>query len=173
MMSENVKDICKPKVFEDIYRSQSRTLRNYIYYKSGDVEQAEDIVQEAFVKLWKNCSKVIFEKAAGFLFLVAKNMHLNHETRKKVIFRHRQTLGNTEKRSIESPEFLLEEKEFMIKIERVLANLPDGQREVFLLNRIDKKTYKEIAEIVGISVKAVEKRMYNALLVIRKEIGDV
>ena len=44
-----------------------------------------------------------------------------------------------------------------------ISDLPEGQREVFLLNRIDKKTYKEIAEMLDISVKAVEKRMNLAL----------
>jgi len=54
-----------------------------------------------------------------------------------------------------------------------LANLPSKQREVFLLNRIDKKKYAEIAEMLGISVKAVEKRMQKALIIIRKEIGNI
>jgi DNA-directed RNA polymerase specialized sigma subunit len=47
------------------------------------------------------------------------------------------------------------------------------EREVFLLNRIEKKKYKEISEMLNISVKAVEKRMHQALLVMRKEIGNV
>ena len=69
--------------------------------------------------------------------------------------------------------FLLEEKEFMQKLENAIASLSEKQREVFLLNRIDKKTYTEIAVFLDISKKAVEKRMHNALKVLRKEIGDI
>ena len=73
----------------------------------------------------------------------------------------------------ESPEFILLEKEFMEKLETTIANLPDKQREVFLLNRIEKKKYKEIAEMLNISTKAVEKRMHQALVIMRQEIGNV
>ncbi len=66
-------------------------------------------------------------------------------------------------RDHQDPNFLLEEKEFKRTLEETIADLPEKQRVVFLLSRIDKKTYKEIAEILGISKQAVEKRMYNAL----------
>ena len=61
----------------------------------------------------------------------------------------------------------MEVTEFDEKIKRAIGLLSDGQREVFLLSRIQKKTYKEIAELLGISVKAVEKRMHKALIKIR------
>ena len=51
--------------------------------------------------------------------------------------------------------------------------MPEKQREVFLLSRIDKKKYVEIADIVGVSVKAVEKRMSKALLTLKEQIGKV
>ena len=69
----------------------------------------------------------------------------------------------------ESPEFIMEEKEFMDKLQNAISDLKDGQREVFLLNRIDKKTYKEISELLSISVKAVEKRMHLALKQLRRK----
>ena len=73
----------------------------------------------------------------------------------------------------ETPEYLLVEKEFLVKIEEAIAALPDKQKEVFLLSRMEKKKYKEIAEILGISVKAVEKRMHLALLEMKEKIGNV
>ena len=76
-------------------------------------------------------------------------------------------------RTNESPEFLLEEKEFMVKLKKVIADLPEKQREVFLLSRIDKKKYSEISEMLDISVKAVEKRMSQALIRMREQIGNV
>jgi RNA polymerase sigma factor (sigma-70 family) len=61
----------------------------------------------------------------------------------------------------------LEEQEFKQQLEKAISDLPEGQREVFLLNRIDKKTYREIAEMLGVSVKAIEKRMHKALKALR------
>ena len=168
----NSKDsVCEPKVFEFVFNSQSEALRNFIYYKCGDIKQAEDIVQDTFIKLWKNCAKVIFEKAKSYIFTIANNAFLNEVAHKKVVLNYQKSITN--RSTNETPEFLLEEQEFAEKLKAAIADLPDKQREVFLLSRIDKKKYSEIADIIGISVKAVEKRMSNALITLRKKIGNI
>lgn len=163
--------ICKPKVFAEIFDNHSESLRNYMYYKCGDMHLAEDLVQESFVKLWQSCSKVLISKAKSFLFTVASNLFLNVVAHKKVVLKHQKQ--TTKQYTKETPEFILEEKEFMEKLQNAIADLSEKQREVFLLNRIDKKTYTEIAEIVGISVKAVEKRMSLALKKLREKIEEL
>ena len=70
----------------------------------------------------------------------------------------------------QSPQYKLEEKEFKQELETVIADMPEKQREVFLMNRIDELTYKEIAERLELSVKAVEKRMHGALGYLREYI---
>lgn len=167
-----LKSVCEQKNFEEIFNKHSQTLRNYIYYKCGDTQQAEDIVQEAYIKLWNNCSKVFFEKAKSFLYTVANNRFLNEVAHKKVVLEH-QKKSIAPDRTNETPQFILEEEEFHQKLKKVIADLPEKQREVFLLSRIDKKKYAEIAEIIGISVKAVEKRMSKALLTLKDQIGKV
>ena len=75
--------------------------------------------------------------------------------------------------SNESPEFLLEEKEYKQKLDNALDSLPENQRTTFLLNRIDGKKYAEIAEVEGVSVKAIEKRMHLALKALREQIDGI
>jgi RNA polymerase sigma-70 factor (ECF subfamily) len=89
----------------------------------------------------------------------------------KVVRKHQETL--TRHATNESPEFIMLETEFMEKLEHTINTLPEKQKEVFLLNRIEKKKYKEIAIQLDISVKAVEKRMHLALVVMREQIGNV
>ena len=79
----------------------------------------------------------------------------------------------TEKETPEKLENELEEQEFKERLERAIAQLPEKQRIAFLMNRIDKKKYREIAEKLGISIKAVEKRMHLALQTMRKNIGNL
>ena len=166
------KSVCEQKNFEEIFNKHSQTLRNYIYYKCGSKQQAEDIVQESYIKLWDNCDKIIFEKAKSFLYTVANNRFFNEVAHKKVVLEHhRKNIASD--RTNETPQFILEEEEFHQKLKKVIADLPEKQREVFLLSRIDKKKYTEIAEITGISVKAVEKRMSKALLILKKQIGEI
>ncbi|EDP97169.1 sigma-70 family RNA polymerase sigma factor [Kordia algicida OT-1] len=165
------KSVCESQHFDALFKQHSRTLRNYIYYKCGDENLAEDLVQEAYIKLWNNCKKIPFANALFFLKRVANNAFLNVVKHQKIVLQHQQTKKSEV--DVESPEFLLEEKEFLTKLENAIAGLSEKQREVFLLNRIDKKTYAEIAVFLDISKKAVEKRMRNALKTLRKEIGDI
>lgn len=170
-MDNSTKSVCEQIHYETIFNNHSKILYNFVYYKCGDQQQAEDIVQDAFITLWKNCAKVEFNKAKSFLFTVARNLFLNEVAHKKIVLQH-QAIPNMDSTNV-TPQYLLEEQEFMKKLQDAIASLPEKQREVFLLSRIDKKKYAEIAEITGVTVKAVEKRMSLALITLREKIGDI
>jgi len=168
MIKEN--SVCEEKNFKMIFDNHSEVIRNFIYYKCGDLQQAEDITQEAFIKLWNNCKKVLFEKAKSFVMKVAQNTFFNEVKHKKVILKYSESVDTTTLYD-HSPEFLMEEKEFLVKLQQCISNLAPKQREVFLLSRKDKKTYREIADIIGITQKAVERRMHIALKELKEKIG--
>ncbi len=159
--------VCEEKIYEQVFMTESEGLRNFLYYKCGDMKQAEDWVQESFVRMWNNCAKVPLAKAKGFLYTVANNLFLNEVKHRKVVMKFEQRGGHTD-RDNESPQYLLEMEEFQQKLQTAIAALPEKQRMVFLMNRIDQLKYREIAEKLNISVKAVEKRMHKALAVLRK-----
>lgn len=164
-------NVCEEQTFSSVFKANSKTIFNYIYYKYGNEEKANDAVQEAFVKLWENCAKVAPEKAKAYLYTVANNLYLNvikaEKVRLKYADKHSKSTSN------ESPEFLLEEKQFKEKLDDALNALPENQRITFLLNRIDGKKYAEIAEMEGVSVKAIEKRMHLALKSLREKIDGI
>ncbi|MFY0483626.1 RNA polymerase sigma factor [Flavobacterium sp. PLA-1-15] len=164
--------VCEERIFSSFFQSNVKALRNYLLYKYGDEEQANDVAQEAFIKLWENCSEVPLDKAKSFVYKVANNLTLNkiaHQKVKVTFAKNESPLHHTN----ESPEFILEQDEFKVKLERAIQNLTEAQRTAFLLNRIDGKKYSEIAEILDISVKAVEKRISGALVALRTEIGNI
>ncbi|MBQ4914148.1 RNA polymerase sigma factor [Maribacter sp. MMG018] len=170
MKNEDKQNVCKENVYSSIFNDYSKTIFNYIYYKFGNEEKANDAVQEAFVKLWENCSKVSPAKAKSFLYTVANNLYLNVIKAEKVRLKY---ADKTLKTTNENPEFILEETQFKEKLENALNGLPDNQRTTFLLNRIDGKKYAEIAEMEGVSIKAIEKRMHLALKNLRKKIDGI
>ncbi|GAA4274549.1 RNA polymerase sigma-70 factor [Aquimarina gracilis] len=173
-MSQNNNSTCNEKAFDRFFKSHSKLLRNYVYYKFGDLDQAEDIVQDAFIKLWNNCSKVPLDKAKSYIYTIATNLGISNTRHQKVKFKYQDYVvqRNTDVNN-ESPEFIALEKEYMEKLKNAIAALPERQREVFLLSRIDKKTYKEIAELSNVSVKAIEKLMHKALVALRKKLGNI
>ena len=163
-------NVCEEEVYSSLFKTNSKTVFNYIYYKFGNEEKAHDAVQEAFVKLWENCAKVSPEKARSYVYTVANNMYLNVIKAEKVRLKY---ADKSDKTTNESPEYVMEEKEFKAKLDRALESLPENQRTTFLLNRIDGKKYSEIAEIEGVSVKAIEKRMHLALKALREQIDGI
>lgn len=165
MEKAKTSSICQEPQFDQVYKDQVKGLYHFIYYKCGDKALAEDLVQEAFLKLWENCSKIQPAQAKAFLYTTIKNLFLNKVDKKKVVLKFiRQLVRSNDQ---ESPEFLLEQKEFQERLYQAIHQLPENQREVFLMNRIEKLKYREIAERLGISQKAVEKRMHKALLTMR------
>ncbi len=170
METKNNDNICDEQVFSSIFKANSKTVYNYIYYKFGNEEKSYDAVQEAFVKLWENCAKVTPEKAKSYVYTVANNMYLNVIKAEKVRLKY---ADKTLKTTHETPEYLMEEREFKTKLDKALNDLPENQRTTFLLNRIDGKKYKEIAEMEGVSVKAIEKRMHLALKTLREKIDGI
>lgn len=161
-------NVCKETVYAKIHKSLAKDLHDFVYYKFGASFSPEDKVQEAFIKLWNNCKKVPPEKAKSFLFTIVNNLSLNEAKHNKVVLKY-NALPQKNHTTI-SPQFILEEKEYLDKYEKALYALPEGQREAFLLNRVEGKKHQEIAALIGISKKAVEKRLYTALNTLRKDI---
>ena len=163
--------ICEESVYASIFKDYSKNLYNFLYYKTGNLNLAKDLTQEAFMRLWKNCAAVLFQNAKGYVFKTANNLLINEYKHQQIVLQF-ENIPQSDAHK-ESPAFLLEEKELRQQLESAIAALPEKQRIVFLLSRIDKKTYQEIAIIEGISKKAVEKRMYNALNSLRKVIEGI
>lgn len=161
------KDICKEEVYQGLFEQYVLSIRNFIYSKSGDLKLSEDIVQDVFVKLWNKCTDVRFSTVKPYLYRIADNLLIDHFRHNKVVLNHRMKLDASPSTN-ESPQFLMEEQEFKERVENVINEMPEINRVVFLMNRIEKMTYREIAERLGLSQKAIEKRMAKALKIFRE-----
>lgn len=171
MSKDLFENVCEEKLFSELFKKHSKELHDFIYYKYGEHIDPKDKVQEAFIKLWDNCKKISLQKAKSFLFTVANNLTLNQLKHNKVKLKFQQ-IDHKDKTN-ESPQFVLEEKEYLQKYQNALLKLTEPQRVAFLLNRIEGKKHQEIADLLNISRKAVEKRIYGALEKLRKEIDGI
>ncbi len=171
-MSKQLHDnVCNETLFSKVFKMHSKNLHDFLYYKFGEQFNPKDKVQEAFVRLWENCGKISPDKAKSFLFTVANNLMLNEAAHQKVVLKHRQ--HKPKEHTNENPEFLMEENEYLKKLQNAISNLTEAERVAFLLNRVEGKKHKEIAELLEIGTKAVEKRIYGALKKLRKEIDGL
>ena len=164
-------NICEEHIFSSIFNKHSKDLHDFLYYKFGELFNPKDKVQEAFIKLWQNCAKITPEKAKSFVFTTANNLMLNEFAHQKVVLKHQQI--KPKHYTNESPEFIMQENEYNDKLQKALANLTEAQRVAFIMNRVEGKRFKEIAALLDISTKAVEKRIYGALNKLREDIKEL
>ncbi|MCI4669400.1 MAG: RNA polymerase sigma-70 factor [Bacteroidia bacterium] len=163
MNSENQTEAA---AFKNLFDKYYQAIRNFLYYKSGNIELAEDLTQEAFLILWRKRENIDPDKVKSYLYTIAHNLFLNEVKHQKVVMKYNQQPVTTT--SNETPQYLMEEEEFRAKLENAISSLPEKNRIVFLMNRIEKLTYREIAERLDLSIKAVEKRMHKALIQLRE-----
>ena len=136
-----------------------------MFYRSGDTELATDIAQETFLKIWEKQNGIDDDRVKGLLFKIANNLFVSYyrkEKRSFEFFKHYEPDAKTR-----TPEEDLVFEQLKENYSYALHKMPEKQRTVFLMSRVDQLTYKEIAVMVGVSVKAVEKRMKLALHFLR------
>lgn len=136
-------------------------VRRYVLYRSGNDEIATDIAQDTFLRLWEKQITVDPKKVKGLLFKIAGDLYITHYRKEKVAFNFFATFQPNHKST--TPEDEINFQELKNAYDTALKSMPEKQRTVFLMNRIDDLKYKEIANQLGLSVKAIEKRMSQAL----------
>ncbi|MEM8567567.1 MAG: sigma-70 family RNA polymerase sigma factor [Bacteroidota bacterium] len=156
---------------EKAHHMYYESLRWFIFYRTRNTEFTEDLIQDVFIKLWEKRDQIEKQNIKGLLYKIASNLILNHVEHHEVVQKYHDRQGANAFIDDQSPLFIIEEKEFMEKFLRCIETMSEASREVFLMNRIDKLKYREIAERLGISIKAVEKRMGVALQKVREELG--
>jgi len=164
--------LCDESFFNTFYLEHIQAVSNFAFFKCGDRTASLDFVQDAFAKIWENCSKIDFTKAKTYLFTTVNNMFLNVVRHQKVVMAYAKNQPYIDETN-QDPEYLLQEEEFKRKLLDAISGLSDEQREVFLLNRVEGKKYREMADMLDISQKTVEKRMSLALKFLRTKIKDV
>ena len=160
-------------VFDFIFNYYYSGLCAYARRWVGDANTAEDLVQDFFVHIWVNGSKLeITTSLKSYFFTSIKNKAFNHLKHVKITERYvNQTLHdsvNQEKYS--AWEFT--EPELTELIEKSMQKLPPRCREIFILSRFDGKDNEKIADMLGISKRTVELQISNALKIIRSELKD-
>lgn len=156
-----------------LFNRYHASLCRVAYRMVKDEDEARDIVQEVFIRLWKNRKDLQIEiSLEAYLKRATVNTSLNflQSPRKQ----RRQQLDTVDPASVLSPstDAKLSFDELSRKASAAIDNLPVRTRIVFTLIRSEEMTYKEVADSLDISLKAVEKEMLKALRLLREALKD-
>lgn len=135
----------------------------------GDLEDAKNIVHEAFVSVWEKFDSLPQDtNYRSYLYTAVRNRSLNFiRDRKK-----HTALENVSENHLAEANNPLEVSELEKEIEIAIESLPEKCREIFEANRLEGLKYAQIAEKLGISVKTVEAQMSKALSILRQHLGE-
>jgi len=160
--------------FDEVYKLFSQKLFSFVFKILKNEAEVDDIVQEVFVKLWESRNKLEdYNLLNSYIFTIAYNNSIDL-IRKRISnnkylehLKYSATLNLTP--SIISQ---IEFNELNSQVEKLIANLPNRQKQVYLLHREEGLTYSEIAKQLGISKNTVEIHMVKALKYLRNNIDN-
>lgn len=166
------------RIFVDRYQVQ---VYNVCYGFLYNVHDAEDLTQEVFIEVIRNASKFRGEsKLSTWLYRIATNRSLNfiRDNRKRKFWTELDSYLGISARGdatsgVSEPNIsvdYLEQEEMKNAIYAAIAALPNNQRTAFTLNRLEDLPYAEIADVMEISLAAVESLIHRARLSLRKKL---
>ncbi len=156
------------KAFTTIMRRYKTPLYRFALRHLGDEDDAEDAVQDAFIAAYNNLHRYKSQyKLSTWLFQITLNKCRDIGRKRKTrAFMQRMTpfIEDTiaGKDNLDNPEMRHQSRSELGQLEDEIASLPEALKSAFILSVLDQKPHKEIAQILKISVKAVELRIYRA-----------
>ena len=150
--------------FEQVFKTHYKNLHSYAFTMLKDEDEAEEMVQQVFFKLWERSEHLSFSgPIAAYLYRAVHNESLNFLKHQKVKAGHRLHVAYSMKNKTEHGQGKMMTKELENKFREALNELPEQCRTVFQLSRFEDMKYREIADKLDISVKTVENHMGKAL----------
>jgi RNA polymerase sigma-70 factor (ECF subfamily) len=159
--------------FDVLYRKYSKRLNKFGYSILKSREEAENLIQDVYLNLWENRSKV--EKASSvksYLFTIAYNSAITLIRKKARESQFIEYVKSLQEVSSEPVSMEIEYKELTDKLDKIIEELPRRQKEIYVLHRVKGLKYNEIAQSLNISVNTIECQMSRALKTIRAKLGN-
>ncbi|REL39087.1 RNA polymerase sigma-70 factor [Rhodohalobacter sp. SW132] len=152
------------KAFEEIYRCYYPQLGPFLLRYVNSEKVAEDIIHNVFYKVWENRERLRADGTLkAYLFKAVQNQAFKYLAKNKgentVELSDKTTQSDTDN----NPEIILELKEFKEAYRYALKKLPEKRRNIFLMHREDHLTYREISEVLNISIKTVETQISRSM----------
>jgi RNA polymerase sigma-70 factor (family 1) len=159
--------------FDLIYKKYSKKLYKFGYSLLKSHEETENLVQDVFLNLWENRHKVEKDSSIkSYIFAITYNSAISIIRKKAMESKFIEYLKSLQIIYETPVNMELENTELTKKINEIVYALPQRQKEVYLLHKVEALKYSEIAVLLNISVNTIENHMSRALKTIRKKLGN-
>jgi RNA polymerase sigma-70 factor (ECF subfamily) len=159
--------------FDLIYKKYSKKLYKFGYSLLKSHEETENLVQDVFLNLWENRHKVEKDSSIkSYIFAITYNSAISILRKKAMESKFVEYLKSLQIINEKPVNMELEYTELTNRINEIVYALPQRQKEVYLLHKVEALKYSEIAVLLDISVNTIENHMSRALKTIRKKLGN-
>jgi len=159
--------------FLQVFSKFEGPLLRYAFSLTRNMDQARDVVQETFLRLWKVKRSKVEPRVLAWLFTVCRNRIVDvYRKEKRMETQSQEELDKAEDSMPETSKDS-EQNERSRKVWQVLRLLPQNQQEIVRLKFQNDLSYREIAEITGLSVSNVGVLLHYALLKLREHFKEV
>ncbi|MEO8448763.1 MAG: RNA polymerase sigma-70 factor [Gemmatimonadota bacterium] len=149
-----------------------RQMVTFAADKVGSRDAAEDLVQEAFVRVWEHRAQLRpYTSPRGYLYRVLRNLITDDYRRRRLRDQWAAWQHQDGETLIPSPAMDLEADQLAAAASKAIAALPERRRDVFVLGHFHGLSYKEIAEALGITRRTVANHMSLALNELRRDLA--
>ena len=159
--------------FENLYERYHDRLIRFVARKTGDSDRAQDLVQEAFIRITRHLHRFdTTKKFSTWAYTIASNLSKNELRNRSrsplILFQKLTGYWDDENRPLQFEDFRMRpddlyRKRFLRRlVEETLEELPEHHRLVFRLRELEGKSYEEIAEITGVNLGTVKSRLHRA-----------
>lgn len=171
--------------FEVVLRRYQRPLFNFILRSVRERDRAEELLQDVFLKVIQRSSEFQGNsKFSTWLYTIARNLCI--DTSRKMVFRRHRSLDAPVKADEAEGASLLDRvaspvpeadrevigQDLQVRIAAAVDELPEEQREVFLMREVSNMAFKEIADVVGVPENTVKSRMRYALERLQRALAE-
>lgn len=158
-----------PLSFEILFQKYYVRFYNFVLNLTKNPQTAEDIVQNVFMKIWINRKNLRPDQSIHYyIYVLSKHEVLNH-IRDRKVYTQVERLVMAEHPYEAVTDQNMDLKELDDRIRKFIAAMPEQRRKVFLLSRYRGMGNKAIAELMGLSVRTVDRHINLALTSLRKE----
>jgi RNA polymerase sigma-70 factor (ECF subfamily) len=156
--------------FGSFYRATVEPLRAYLAKLLGDQSEAQDVAQNAFLRIQPSMNEGRAREPRLLLFATARRLALNEIRRRRNQRLDFEGAAAIETKLSDEPsvEHIVAARQEIVRFEEILLRLPPGCRQVFLLRKVEDLTHDEIARRLSISRKTVENHMTRAYRLLRE-----
>ena len=162
------------KAFYQLYELFSEMVYNTSLSYAQHEQDAEEITQDVFTSIFRNAAKFKGEAAVStWIYRITVNTSLNHIKRRKRFSFLKFGASEPDRPDFEHPGVLLEHKENAKALFKVIDTLPESQKTAFILSFVEELPRQEVADIMEISLKAVESLLQRAKGSLRNKLEDL